>query len=84
MILTQYDSDLFGEPPDIPHRGTREYLTYLNDLELPNGWRFVSLAPQRQVVGAPVYVETIWCIDRDDKWVNLIVDLRTGQKWDGS
>lgn len=82
--MAAYDSDLFGEVPAIPRRGSKGRAAYIADLELPYGLKFWSLAPPRQVSGAPDYVETIWCVDEDGKWANLIVDLRTGNKWDGS
>ena len=81
MILATYDSDLFGDAPEIPRAGTKERLAYVNDLKLPDGLKFWALAPRHGIVSAPDYVETIWCRNRADQWVKLVVDLRTGEKW---
>ena len=81
--MTADVEDLFGTvrpaPDDIPRRGSREYLTYLHSLPLPAGLRFWSLADA--LVDVPAHVESIWCVDRQQRFHRLLVDRRTGQTY---
>lgn len=78
-----YDTDLFGEPPAIPGRRTREYRAYLAELELPAGLSYWALAPD--CLAAELqnndFAECIWCVDQQGRFVRLIIDLRTGKQW---
>lgn len=76
-----YDQDLFGDPPDIPKRGTKAREEYASKLELPYGLTYWSLAPDCLAPGVPDFVECLWTLDHRRRFVRLIVDLRTGQKW---
>ena len=81
-----YDQDLFGEAcpqynERIPRKNSRDYLTYIAALPLHDGLEVWSLA-EPPPKGVPPYVESIWCIDRQRRHWRLLVDLRTGEKYE--
>jgi hypothetical protein len=80
----EYAEDLFGEvsvrSDGIPRKGSRDYLAYLASLTLPDGLRFWSLAVVPE--DAPPHVESIWCTDRRQRLSHLLIDRRTGQRYD--
>jgi hypothetical protein len=87
------DYDLFGEPilppdPGIPTRANEAaYWRYINSLRLPDGLKFLTLAPSPSMKGIPVkerrYCDAIYCQDpRTGEYdIHLVIDIRTGQRW---
>jgi hypothetical protein len=76
-------ADLFGNI-DPPRKGGPDYLQWLNELELPEGLTFWSLSPNSFPPGVPQkYVENLWCKDRDGRFVHLVLDLRTQDRYRG-
>jgi hypothetical protein len=74
-VPADYAEDLFGQPDTpreerIPRRGTSGYLA-----------QFVTLSAEPIPMGAPSWVESIWCLDKRRKWRHLLVDIRTGDPY---
>lgn len=75
--------DLFGQI-DPPKKGGPDYLEWLNSLELPEGLTFWSLSPNGFAPGVPSkFVENLWCKDTENRFVHLVLDLRTGARYAG-
>jgi hypothetical protein len=85
-MTTPSQTDLFGDT-DPPRKAGPGYLSWLNDLELPDGLKFWALSTEKLAPGVPhEYVDVIICIHPDDpkkRWVQLVIDLRTGRKYVG-
>lgn len=75
--------DLFGNT-DPPKKGGPGYLEYLNSLTLPYGLTFWCLSDNGFPPGVPTkFVENLWCRDPENRLVHLVLDLRTGGKYEG-
>jgi hypothetical protein len=79
--------DLFGSTDlDPPPKGGPDYLTWLNNLDLPDGLKFWCLSTERLAPGVPKqHVEVIIAVDPSDEkqlWHQLVIDLRTGRKYE--
>ena|SRR4249920_1540278 len=75
--------DLFGNTDHPPKKGPG-YLTWLNELDLPDGLTFWALSTEQLAPGVPKeHIDVIICTNPQGKWVQLVVDLRTGAKYEG-
>jgi hypothetical protein len=93
-VTPRYDVDLFGEPVEpveprelkIPPRGTHAYWSYINSLTLPDGLKFLDLAPVPGLAGVPReerrFVEAVWCQSADSYDHLLLIDIRTGRRYE--
>ena len=75
--------DLFGQT-DPPKKGGPGYLEWLNGLQLPEGLTFWSLSDNGFAPNLPQkFIENVWCKDREGRFVHLVLDLRTGARYEG-
>src|SRR6476659_6020222 len=78
--MSQYGQDLFGNV-DVPKRRTKAREEYAQKIKLQQGLTYWSLAPDCLAAGVPDFVECLWAVDHENRFVRIIVDLRNGELW---
>jgi hypothetical protein len=66
----------------VPRRYSHGYFLHLDSLSLPAGLKFWALAPVER--RPPKYVESVWALDEQRRFRQLVVDIRTGEEYAAS
>jgi hypothetical protein len=87
LVPPEYAEDLFGQPvtpreEHIPRRGSSGYLSHIHSLPLPDGLEFITLSAEPIPMGAPSWVESVCCLDKRREWRHLLIDIRSGERWE--
>jgi hypothetical protein len=61
----------------VPRRYSRGYFLHLDSLSLPDGLKFWALAPVDR--RPPKYTESVWALDEQRQFQQLVIDTRTGE-----
>jgi hypothetical protein len=62
----------------VPRRYSRGYFLHLDLLSLPDDLKFWALAPVER--RPPKYVESVWALDEQRRFRQLVIDIRTGEE----
>jgi hypothetical protein len=63
----------------VPRRYSRGYYLHLDSLPLPDGLMFWALAPVER--RAPKYIESVWALDEQRRFRQLVIDICTGEEY---